>query len=212
MIRMVPGIAPLFEPLENKRIQSNFLPMLLGVELISAEMWQLMANGVKQAGLGIWNLVEMVDILFVASKDACQVLTDSLVQGTVLNLAEHKASVRKAREQGIVNVRALEKGQREEFCLQCAASAGIWRTCFPSRLQSTELSAEEFIENIRLCFNLQPLSMDFKCDGCGNNMTVEHALSCKVGGLVHIRHDNVAEEWAHLSELAVSMGRVTHKP
>jgi hypothetical protein len=33
-------------------------------------------------------------------------------------------------------------------------------------------------------------------------MSVEHALSCKVGGLVHICHDNVAEEWAHLSELA----------
>ncbi len=28
-------------------------------------------------------------------------------------------------------------------------------------------------------------------------MTVEHALSCKTGGLVHIRHDDVADEWRH---------------
>ena len=43
-------------------------------------------------------------------------------------------------------------------------------------------------------------------------MTVEHALSCKVGGLVHIRHDNVADEFGHLCELAFSKGRVTHEP
>jgi hypothetical protein len=43
-------------------------------------------------------------------------------------------------------------------------------------------------------------------------MSVEHASSCKVGGLVHIRHDDVAKEWAHLSELAFSKGRVTHEP
>jgi hypothetical protein len=43
-------------------------------------------------------------------------------------------------------------------------------------------------------------------------MSVDHALSCKVGGLVHIRHDDVAGEWAHISELAFSKGRVTHEP
>jgi hypothetical protein len=112
----VPGIATLFDPLE-KEIRSNFLPALLGVESISAEMRQLMANGVKQAGLGIRNPVETADILFAASKDACQVLTDSLVDGTAFNLAEHKASVRKAstearkqrvlREKGIADTRAL---------------------------------------------------------------------------------------------------------
>jgi Arc/MetJ family transcription regulator len=118
-----------------------------------------MANGVKQAGLGIRNPVETADILFAASKDACQVLTDSLVQGTVLNLAEHKASVCKAstealkqrvlREKGIADARALEKGQREGYRLQRAVSAGIWLTCFPSRLHGTELSAEEFVDNVR---------------------------------------------------------------
>ena len=35
-------------------------------------------------------------------------------------------------------------------------------------------------------------------------MTVEHALSCKVGGLVHIRHDDVADEWRHLCGCALS--------
>jgi hypothetical protein len=43
-------------------------------------------------------------------------------------------------------------------------------------------------------------------------MTVEHALCCKVGGLVHIRHDSVADEWRHLCGCALSFGRVEHEP
>jgi hypothetical protein len=50
------------------------------------------------------------------------------------------------------------------------------------------------------------------CDGCGAPMTVEHALCCKVGGLVHIRHDSVADEWRHLCGCALSFGRVEHEP
>ncbi len=42
-------------------------------------------------------------------------------------------------------------------------------------------------------------------------MTVEHALSCKMGGLVHIRHDDVADEWRHLCGTALSPGQVKHK-
>ena len=43
-------------------------------------------------------------------------------------------------------------------------------------------------------------------------MTVEHALSCKTGGLVHIRHDDVADEWRHLCGTALSHCRVGREP
>ena len=93
--RTVPGIAALFDPLE-KEIRSNFLPVLLGVDSISAEMQELLGHGTKMAGLGIRNPVASADMLFEASRQACEVLTDSLVNGGEPNLAEHKASVRRA--------------------------------------------------------------------------------------------------------------------
>jgi hypothetical protein len=43
-------------------------------------------------------------------------------------------------------------------------------------------------------------------------MTVEHALCCKVGGLVHIRHDDVADEWRHLCGCALTFGCVEREP
>ena len=77
---------------------------------------------------------------------------------------------------------------------------------------SNSLSAEEFRDNLRLRYNLLPLDMPQLCDGCGVPMTVEHALCCKVGGLVHIRHDDVADEWHHLYGCALSFGRVEREP
>jgi hypothetical protein len=46
--------------------------------------------------------------------------------------------------------------------------------------------------------------MPAACDGYRAKMTVEHALSCKVGDFFHIRHDDVADNWWHLCGIALS--------
>ena len=43
-------------------------------------------------------------------------------------------------------------------------------------------------------------------------MTVEHALKCKKGGLVSIRHDDVADEWRDLCGKATTPGHVEREP
>ena len=86
--------------------------------------------------------------------------------------------------------------------------AELW----PVALAAVALSADEWRDNVRLRYNHSPLDMPAACDGCGAKMTVEHALSCKVGGLVHIRHDDVADEWRHLCGTALSPGRVEREP
>ncbi len=90
----------------------------------------------------------------------------------------------------------------------------MWLTIVPSRLNGTGISAEEWHNNARLRYNHSPLDMPERCDGCNCQMTVEHALLCKKGGLVHIRHDDVADEWRHLCGCgtALSFGRVERKP
>ncbi len=81
----------------------------------------------------------------------------------------------------------------------------------PDCLNGNSLSAEEFRDNLWLRYNLLPLDMPQLYDGCGAPMTVEHALCCKVGGLVHIGHDEVADEWCHLCVCALSFGHVERK-
>ena len=89
-------------------------------------------------------------------------------------------------------------------------AAGAWLSVFPNWLNGTGLSADEGRDNIRLQYNHSPLDIPNACDGCGANMTIEHPLPCKTGGLVHIRHNDVADEWRHLC--AFSPCQAKHQP
>jgi hypothetical protein len=92
-------------------------------------------------------------------------------------------------------------------------AAGAWHSVFPNWLNVTGLLADEWRGNVslHLQYNYSLLDMSAACNGCGAKMTVEHALSCKTGGLVHIWHDDVVDEWRHLCGTALSPGQVKHK-
>ena len=114
-------------------------------------------------------------------------------------------------ERKFVDARGIDKPavKRQDIL---AGAAGLWLLVIPDCLNGNSLSTEEFRDNLRLRYNLLPLDMPQLCDGCGAPMTVEHALCCKVGGLVHIRQDDVADEWRHLCGCALSFGRVESEP
>jgi hypothetical protein len=89
-----------------------------------------------------------------------------------------------------------------------------WRMAlsFPNRLNGTGLLADKWRDNVHLWYNHSLLDMPAGYNGCGAKMTVAHTLLCKMGGLVHIRHDDVADEWRHLCGTALLPGQVECKP
>ena len=79
-----------------------------------------------------------------------------------------------------------------------SCNTGAWLTLLPDRLNATELSAEEFRDSLRIRFNLKPQALPDRCDGCDLPFTVRHAMSCKKGGLILLRHNSISAEWQHL--------------
>ncbi len=129
----------------------------------------------------------------------------------VVRWGQYSRTERLGCEQKFVDARGADKPAVKHRDI-LAGAAGLWLSVISDRLNGNSLSAEEFRDNLRLRYNLLPLDMPQLCDGCGAPMTVEHALCCKVGGLVHIRHDDVADEWHHLCGCALSFGRVKCEP
>lgn len=74
------------------------------------------------------------------------------------------------------------------------------------------LSKGAFRDSLRMRYGLELLNMPKKCDGCGAKFSVEHALGCKKGGLVTVRHNEVRDELAYLATLATSSSRVRDEP
>jgi hypothetical protein len=89
---------------------------------------------------------------------------------------------------------------------------GAWLTAMPDRLNGTDLSADEFRDSLRLRLGLIPTSLPARCDGCRQMFSVAHAMSCKKGGLVLLRHNDVKAEWLHLCATALSPSAVSDEP
>ena len=96
--------------------------------------------------------------------------------------------------------------------MEHAAIAGAWLSTVPDRFSGTELTKEEWFDIIAIRYCNRPANLPDQCNGCGAGLTLEHGLSCKKGGLVGIRHDDVRDEWAHLCSIALTDSRVVTKP
>ncbi len=89
---------------------------------------------------------------------------------------------------------------------------GAWLSVIPNRFDGMELTREEFQDNLAIRYGLRPRGLPERCDGCNEPFTVEHGISCKKGGLVGQRHDDVCKELAHLCSMALTPSRISSKP
>ena len=69
----------------------------------------------------------------------------------------------------------------------------------PNQINGTELSREEFQDNLLPRYVILPLNLTIDSDGCGKKFLVPRNLSCSKGGLVLVQHNNAAKEWSDLS-------------
>ena len=79
-------------------------------------------------------------------------------------------------------------------------------------LNDTELSREEFRDNLRRRYGLMPQDIPATCNGCGKKFSIERALSCPKGVLVLARHDNAAKDWGALGAWALVPSAITYVP
>ena len=89
---------------------------------------------------------------------------------------------------------------------------GAWLRAVPHRRNGTELSREEFRDNLCLRYGLMPQDFPVTCDGCGKRFFIEHAISCPKVGLVLARHYDAAKEWGALGVRALVPSAKTYKP
>ena len=90
---------------------------------------------------------------------------------------------------------------------------GTWLTILPTFVNGTELSNHEWQDTFLLCYSaLFPLGLPLKCDGCGDDFSINHALKCKYGGLIILRHDEVTRELIELGTMALRPAAVRDEP
>ncbi len=189
--------------------------MLLQVsEPVDDVFCQLLSHGVKMVGIVIKNPVTSAPHRYQCLMDASDSLVKALHNGGGLNAKAHKAVVkaagnaaRKARlkveEENLEGLKS-SGGRKVAKRLGQMGKIGAWLSVIPNCFDGTELSREEFQDNLTIRYGLRPRGLPKHCNGCREPFMVEHGLSCKKGGFVGQQHDDVCKEFSHLCLMALT--------
>jgi hypothetical protein len=213
-------VVPEFEErfhLVEKALAEHFIPALfdeLGDDAKMKAMRPLFALPCRNGGLDIPNPQKTATEYHGNSRNLTKEITYSLLHGTDLNVGAYLSQAAEELKSNRFRKAGMEENAQERYIrglsdtqsarrIKRSQECGAWLMAMPSRLNGTELAALEFQDALRL---LPPKDLPPECDGCG------HALSCRKGGLVIQRHDDVAGEWHQLCAQALTPSRVTDEP
>ena len=70
--------------------------------------------------------------------------------------------------------------------------ASIWLTALPLTSRGFDLTRREFHGGLCLRYGWEPSNLPSSCS-CGQRFGLEHALTCRRGGYVAVRHDEVRD-------------------
>ena len=103
-------------------------------------------------------------------------------------------------------------GGQERNCLHRETRNWVWLSAVPHCLNGTDLSFEEFQENICLRYGMMHQDITTTCNGCSKRFLIEPAISCLKGEIVMARHNEAAKEWGYLGARALVPIAITHEP
>jgi hypothetical protein len=107
----------------------------------------------------------------------------------------------------LANAKPMDKRR-----IKRSAKTGAWLTTLPNLLNGSDLSADEFRDGARLRLGLIPTALPPRCDGCNERFTTEHAMSCRKGGLIIHRHNDIVTTWGQLCGQALSPSTISDEP
>ena len=158
----------------------------------------------KLRGLGIPDPGLSVEREYNTSKAPSEVLVGTLLGGTNLNYVAHKGCICRASADGRNQQELAENAvlwRRKEMVdgmglnrLRLETDNWAWLTAIPHCLNGTELSWEEFQDNLLLRYGIVPLNLPTDSNGCGKKFLLPHALSSPKGGLFLTRNSDFAKE------------------
>ena len=204
-IRTIPGMEGFLQPLDDI-INNKLLPAILG-STISAVDRKLFTLPIRDGGLGILALIEKASIDFESSKIVTAPLVAVMIaQGhdipDQLQIKKVRSEttarllqLNKSRKLNVID--SLDKGTKRATEQNSEKGASSWLSVLPLQEHGFTLNKAEFHDALALRYNRNISNLPSKCV-CGELFDVNHAMNCKKGGFVSIRHDSIRDFEANL--------------
>ena len=194
-MRTIPCIKDYLAPLIIK-----FIPSITGGHICSNDERVLLSVPARFGGLGIPLFHENAGIEFENSRKLTSSLTDLIKDQSVLysvNGIEQKkikTTIKTERENTQKNVlntlqNRLNENQVRLNSINHEKGVSSWLTSYSISDHGFDLTKQQFWDSLRLRYGWALPNMPSTC-GFSAKMDVQHAMSCKRGGFVTIRHND----------------------
>ena len=205
--RTISNVSHLFQPLEEA-IREELIPALIGRKVSDVER-RIFALPVRFGGLGILNPVMTADIEFANSIAITENLKNLIYnqERTLQNLDEEKVKecisktkqekgIRFTQEFHTLKTEVDENLQRNlDFATE--KGSGSWLTALPIQSLGYALNKQYFRNGICIRYGWKVPGTPSHCS-CGDKFDIDHALSCKKGGYVTMRHNMIRDLEANI--------------
>jgi hypothetical protein len=199
LLRTIPDITEHISSLDET-IDDTFIPAITGGITCSEIERRMLALPAKLGGLGIpifssMSTFEYNYSLKITSGLKCnikdQVRKLNPYHETKKKKQEIKAEKSRKKKNDLAQIRCNMSIQQENLNeLASEKHASLWLTTLPIKGEGYMLTKQQFWDLIRIRYGWQLKRLPTNCE-CGANFNLEHALSCKKGGFVSLRHNHL---------------------
>jgi len=204
--RTIPDFGTYLKPIQEL-LDEKLLPVLFGYETsFPTHLLNLFSLPVKNGGLGITNVIEDSELQFEGSIHITSLQTEDIInQSKHLSFQDREGFSQKdkidqhnLRKNAKLKekIKDVDKDLPQDVLHFVERSrdkgAGNWLAAIPLQRQGFNITKVEFRDGLRMRYNL-PLEDIPRFCVCGKPFNMEHALTCKKGGFVSQRHNNIKD-------------------
>lgn len=194
-LRTIPGIENYLQPFEEV-LRHQFIPAITGGHIVNDRQRSLLSILPRVGGLGLKDVTRTANEEY---ENSCQVtlhlknmILDTQVEGGKTKSAI-KAERRKKQQAKLDSLRE-EMVNAEKRLNDTNLESGVsnWLTTLPLKEWGYDLNKQQSWDAIRIRYNWNLERLPTECV-CGEKFDLCHALSCKKGGMVTLRHNELRD-------------------